>query len=274
MSKVVKGIKKGIKKVGKVVKKVAPYALMATAAYFTGGVALSYFGPTQAFASNLPLFGGSGMFTKAASFMGLNGPTAAAQAGMANMGVNAAGVPNALAAVGGSGSAGATTGSLASLGGPAASGYSAAAGGAATGSTAAGVGTATQQAGKGMLKEAGSQTLKETAKAGMGVADKLLIAKTVTDVASGLFADKPRDPNKYSWGYNRKGEGMDIIQHDREIPSIQRQTPEDFYRRGTPEFMPAEKPRGQTASQDRSSAQYQQRHKQTAPSGQNDEEFI
>lgn len=73
MSGLVKGIGKVFKKVGEVVSKIWKPVLIATAAYFTAGLALQSFSSTQAFGSALPGWGADGMFTNAAKFLGLGG---------------------------------------------------------------------------------------------------------------------------------------------------------------------------------------------------------
>ena len=80
MSGLIKGIGKIFKKIGKFVKKNWKYIAMAVAVYFTAGVALSYFGATSGFAAAMPGFGTGGMFTSAASAIGLNGPAIAGAA--------------------------------------------------------------------------------------------------------------------------------------------------------------------------------------------------
>ena len=287
MSKVVKGIKKGVKKVGKVIKKAAPYVLMAAAAYFTAGVALSYFGPTAGFAASMPGFGTAGIFTKAATFVGLSGPASAA----ASAAAGSAAATGAMAGLGPLSNAayasatGVSSSSLAGLGGSVgAAGGWAGVGGSATGAAAGGAAAGNaviQSGGKGMLKQTVQQGTKEAVKggmfSGMNAADKLLMAKTVTDVASGLFADKPRDPNKYFWGRNRKGEGegMGIIGNPRVLPEAgQRPSTDDLYGAGTPEFMPQTKEPPRTGA-DRQMDQYQQRNQRTDQGPvSNEEEFI
>ena len=73
MSGLIKGIKKVFKKVTKFVKKYWKPILAAVAIYFTAGVALSYFSATAPFASAMPGFGATGIFTKAATWMGFAG---------------------------------------------------------------------------------------------------------------------------------------------------------------------------------------------------------
>lgn len=141
MSGVVKGVKKVFKAVGKFVKKIAKPVLIAAAVYFTGGLALSAFGPTQAFAATmLPGFGVSasgaatGIFSKAAAVIGLDaglvagaakaaGTTAAGGVGaVANM--NAMGAAKAGAGVGAAVGPPASLAGSASVVGPAAAGMS------------------------------------------------------------------------------------------------------------------------------------------------------
>jgi len=287
MSKVIKGVKRGIKKIGKVVKKVAPIALMAAAAYFTAGTALSFFGPTQAFAASLPGFGGAGIFTKAATFMGINGPANAAAAnalGSAGSQIAAGGISGMMSgssvaqAASGLASAGFSSpaASLASAGGNIARGLSG--GGSAGGGNAAGGvggGAGGGNVGGGSVGSVGGGG-RGGFFSGMNAADKLLMAKTVTDVASGLFADEPRDPNKYFWGANRKGEGMDIIRGGpRALPANagQRPTTDDLYGAGTPEFLPETRQPPRTGA-DRQMDQYRQRSRRTDNSAGEGEDFI
>ena len=78
MSGLVKAVKKVFKKVTKFVKKYWKYIVIAAAVYFTAGVALSYFGSTAGFASNMWGFGTNGVFSKAAVWMGFNGSASVA----------------------------------------------------------------------------------------------------------------------------------------------------------------------------------------------------
>jgi len=246
MSKVTKAIGKGLKKIGKVVKKIAPYVLMAVAAYFTAGVALSYFGATAGFAASMPGFGATGLFTKAATAIGLSGPASAA----------AAAGSTAVAATTTAAGTAVTTSSLANMGGTIAGGTA--------GANATAVASSVAQTGSyGVLKAGATgatgvaagatQAVAPIAKAGMSVADKLLIAKTVTDTASGLFADKPRDPMKYYWGKDKNGEGMDLIANqDMMVPrETVVKTPAEYYNETTGDFLPgSEQGRQAIARQD------------------------
>lgn len=256
MSKLVKGVKKVFKKIGRFIKKHWKKIVLAVAIYFTAGVALSYFAPTAGFAASMPGFGAGGIFTKAASFIGLNGPAIAGAAKSAGMTLTAfkataaaAGMtPQALAAgmssktmfiangvaIDAGGQAiGAAAGDAAvgtqigvagtDIGVGAGTGSSTAGsftmpgkvGAAATeaGGTAANVGSAATSTGTGSLVHAaGPETVAEAAtKAGaagevtstamtggdqltatlvknMNTMNKLAIAKTVVDTASGLLA--------------------------------------------------------------------------------------
>lgn len=223
MSKVVKGAKKFLKKAGK-------WIAIGVAAYFTAGVALSYFGATSAFAASMPGFGATGIFTKAASFIGLSGPATAAAAKSAGLSLGAfkagAGAVSTLGSYG-SKVAGAMTGSSAVGSGVATMGASAAktaalgleaSGAVSSALTGGGQGSALSQSGE-PVRQATNQALRQAgggagSGGGMSVAEKLLIAKTITDTAGGLLAEKPRDPYESFWGYSRDGEGQDIIDPD------------------------------------------------------------
>lgn len=300
MSKVVKGIKKGIKKVGKVIKKAAPYILMAAAVYFTAGVALSYFPATAAFSAAMPGFGAAGIFTKTATAIGLAGPASAAAAsslsaaggtiaagGISGMmsGASVAQAATGLSAAGYSSSA-ASLAAAAKAGGQAAarsaqsqvaSTLSSSKGGTTTFGSSAGS-KAGSQAGKSLITEGVKQGTQEATKKGffgnMSVGEKLLLAKTVTDTASGLFAKEPRDPNKYFWGYSRKGEGMDMLSGDpRSAPTRGYRDPQHYYDQGTPEFMPENMNVASTTPADRQMEEYQTRERDTRDR-EDDEDFI
>ena len=149
MSGVVRSVKKVFKKVGRAVKKVLPVAAVAAAAFFTGGLALSAIPATSAFAASLPGFAGAagagtGIFSKAASFLGLGGGLAAGavKAGTAASALapiyGTSTVGRVLAATGAAGGA-APAATTAAVGGAAATGASA---GAAAGAAAKGIGLA------------------------------------------------------------------------------------------------------------------------------------
>jgi len=105
VSGVVKGVGKVFKAVAKVVKKIAKPVLIGAAIYFTGGLALSAFPATAGFAASLPGFGisasgaATGIFSKAAAALGLQGGLVAGAAGNAA----AAGAPLIAGAEGGAG---------------------------------------------------------------------------------------------------------------------------------------------------------------------------
>lgn len=64
-------MKKVFKTVGGLIKRYWKPILMAAAIYFTAGIALAYFAPTAGFAAAMPGFGAGGMFSGAATWMGI-----------------------------------------------------------------------------------------------------------------------------------------------------------------------------------------------------------
>lgn len=160
MSGVVKGVKKVFKAVGKFVKKIAKPVLVAAAVYFTGGLALSAFGPTQAFAASLPGFGisstgaATGIFSKAASVIGLDGGLVAGAAKAA--GTTAAGGVGAVANMNAMAAAKAGAGTAAAVGPPA--------------------------------SLAGSASVVGPAAAGMSLTDKLMLASIGTKAVGAFLA--------------------------------------------------------------------------------------
>lgn len=164
MSGVAKAVKKVFKTVVKVVKKIAKPILIGAAVYFTAGMALSAFTATQAFAASLPGFGisstgaATGIFSKAASTLGLAGGL---QAG-----------------------AGVTAASAAAATGAAAAGTAGAgAGGGMTATLAAGGGAATTAAATGSGLGAGV-----TAATGMSLTNKLLLASVGAQAVGAFLA--------------------------------------------------------------------------------------
>ncbi len=91
MSGLVKNVRKVFSKVTKFVRKNWKPILMAAAVYFTAGIAMSYFGSTAAFASNMPGFGVGGIFSKAAVAIGFQGSSAVASGLSMTSGAFAAG---------------------------------------------------------------------------------------------------------------------------------------------------------------------------------------
>jgi len=230
MSKVVKGVGKVVKGVGKAiggiakfVKKNFKWIALGVAAYFTAGVALSYFGATSGIAASMPGFGAGGIFTKTASFMGLSGPAKAAAAATAKVagagGITATGVAGSQgigAAVTSGVTGGATTaagsGAFVMPGKVAAGAAGAGAAGAGAGAAGAGAGAA-GAAGAGAAGAAGSAAATGGAVKAVGglfsdPLSKLMLAKTVLDVGAAAFTNPHR---KYMFGVNRKGEGPGMI---------------------------------------------------------------
>lgn len=125
MSKIVKGIKKVFKKIGKFVKRAVKWVkknwkviALAVAVYFTAGVALSAFPSTASFASALPGFGATGanaLFSKAAVSLGFKGAAGSGIAAISGANAAAAGV-GAIGAGVSSGSVAGGAGASAGLG--------------------------------------------------------------------------------------------------------------------------------------------------------------
>ena len=196
MSGVVKGIRKVFKKVVDVVKKIALPALAIAAVYFTAGIALASYGPTSAFAAQMPGFAGAsgaggGIFSSVASKVGL-GQGLAEGAGVAlgaegavtaNMLGNSALISEAVASAGGAGS-----GVLASGGSAVAGGFT----NPVTGDvvTASGVKSAASKAAPDLYLAKDGVT---AAKAGMSTTDKLLIASLGTQAVGTLMQDTEED---------------------------------------------------------------------------------
>lgn len=176
MSGVVHKVKKVFKKVWDFAKPIVKVVAIAAAVYFTAGVALSYFGPTSAFAAAMPGFAGAagagtGIFSQAAAAIGLGG-------GLAQ---------GAAAAAGSAGAAGAAAGAAGAAGSAASLGGDTLLEGLAGGATAApAAATAAGAAGAG----AGAAT---AAKAAMSLTDKLLLASTATSAISGLTSPTPKE---------------------------------------------------------------------------------
>ncbi len=172
MSGVVKGIKKVFKAVAKVVKKVIKPLAIAAAVYFTGGLALSAFPATAGFAASLPGFGisatgaATGIFSKAAAVIGLDGGLVAGAAATAGAAAGAATTTAAVASGGFGGIGGAATGGAAAAGG----------GGAVGAGIGAGAGAATTAAGT------------TAAAAGMTLTEKLMLASIGSKAIGGFLA--------------------------------------------------------------------------------------
>lgn len=173
MSGVVKGVKKIFKKVVKVVKKIIKPLAIAAAVYFTAGVAMSYFGPTQAFASTLPGFAsaagpGTGIFSTAATKLGIGGGLQAGAAGLETAGTVAAGGGSFFGGGGAAAAPGSTGAGGAFFGGSA-------------GSTVAPVAT------KGLIGKAAASF------GSMSLADKLIMTKVGADIGGALFGPSEQE---------------------------------------------------------------------------------
>lgn len=205
MSGLLKGIKKVFKKVVKVVKKLAPIVLAAAAIYFTAGMALSAMPATSAFAASMPGFAGGGI-----AGLGI-GSGATAGTGVFSHLAATLGMGSGLASgamQGGSilGAQAATASQLAATGfSQAAIGGAAAVDGATAISQAGGL-TGSLSTGAG----AGGVNVAAGAAAKMSIADKLLLASTVTNTASALLAPSERELRKWQgsfYGVDSKGRG-------------------------------------------------------------------
>jgi hypothetical protein len=180
MSGVIKSVKKVFKKVVKVVKKIIKPVLVATAIYFTAGLALSAFPATAGFAASMPGFAGggflgtgigagatagTGIFSKVAGAIGLGGGLEAGAAGIGGVGGGAlpGAVTGGVPSVFNTGAALGDTAGVLGVGGGATAG--------ATTAAASGVAT----------------------KAAMSLTDKLLLAKLGTDLAGAAFGPTPQE---------------------------------------------------------------------------------
>lgn len=191
MSGVVKGIKKIFRKVVEVVKKIAVPLAIAIAAYFTAGVALSFFGPTAGFAASMPGFAGGG-------FIGTGlGAGATAGTGIFSQAAGALGLGSGLAQ-----GALAKGTELAAV--EAAVGTKAAMAGMAANTLPAGAvtgGATTSMAAGGGVAVTGGTTAASSlpgmgsavATAGMSLTDKVLLTKIGTDVAGALFGPSAKE---------------------------------------------------------------------------------
>jgi hypothetical protein len=100
MGGLVKGIKKVFKAVGNIVKKYWKPILIAAAVYFTAGIALAAMPATASFAAAMPGFGAGGIFSSAATAIGI-GDASSVAAGTGLWGNAVA--SSAVAAAGGAG---------------------------------------------------------------------------------------------------------------------------------------------------------------------------
>lgn len=208
MSGVVKSVKKVFKKVVKFVKKALPVIAIAVAAYFTAGVALSFMPATQAFAASMPGFAGggflglgvgegavagAGVFTKAATAIGLGGGLAegaiAANTAAAASALEAGASVASVASQYGVGAVEAAKTGMIAGNVAAGTGVSAAEAVGAAGLTGSGASAATSIA----STTAGGGTIAPAAKAGLSLTDKLLLAKTGTDLAGAVFGPTPEE---------------------------------------------------------------------------------
>jgi len=191
-AKVVKGavgvVKKVVRGVGKVFSKVmdklpdiAKIVVMAVAAYFTFGVAMSYFPAMQGFVAAMPGFGAGGTFSGWATTLGVGNMSGVAAAG------EAAGVGGYAAATG-------------ELGGHAQLAMAAEEGALTEGLVAESV-PSTTTVGEGTLTNVKGDVLKTVPEADPGMldkvkggwndmdfTDKLIVAKIGTDAISGAMA--------------------------------------------------------------------------------------
>lgn len=200
MSGVVKGVKKVFKKVAKVIKKIIKPVAIAVAAYFTAGIALSFIPATSAFAASLPGFAGggflgtgigagaagagTGIFSTAASAIGLGGGLASGAAKVTGAAM-AAGAQGGALLAGGADAGGVLAGSLATGAAPETA--------AALGTTFGAGGGATVGGSSLALTGPGSTNALLAGTAGMSLTDKLLMAKVGTDVAGALFGPSPEE---------------------------------------------------------------------------------
>jgi len=195
-----KGIKKVVKGVGKVFKRVlkalpaiAKVVVMAVAAYFTFGVALSFMPAAAPMIASAPGFAangvaGAGIFSQAAANIGLGGGLASGASVATGASVSTAMLGNAAAieAAAGAANASAAVGSMGSVG--AAPGAVEAAGQAATATLDGGVslGTASETSSVlasngvtgGAVGGGGAGGGGVAVNAGMSTSDKLLLAST------------------------------------------------------------------------------------------------
>lgn len=200
MSGIIKGIKKVFKKVVKIIKKIAKPLIIAAAIYFTAGVALSFFGPTAAFAASMPGFAGGGL-----AGMGI-GAGATAGTGVFSSAAAAMGMGSGLAA--GAAQVAMAEGGIAGLAAASeglVSTYGAATASQASGAAVAGAGAATPFVGGTAMPAAVGQAANAASAAvpglvgapvpaapggwaSMSFSDKLLIASTGTQAVSAMVA--------------------------------------------------------------------------------------
>lgn len=202
MSGIFKAIGKVFNAVVSVVKAIWKPVLIAAAVYFTAGLALSAFPATASFAAAMPGFAGSGIlgtgigagsvagtgvFTHLASTLGM--ATLGSSGGLVGGALASGTSASALAAAGVSGSA-ITAGSTAAVASGAIPAAALPAEGIGATTIAAGTGAAVPVAAAG----AGGGVAAAAAGAGkMTLAEKFLVASTVSNVASGLTAPSQRD---------------------------------------------------------------------------------
>lgn len=190
MSGIVKAVGKVFSAIGSVIKKIWKPVLIAAAVYFTAGLALSAMPSTAAFAASMPGFAGGGIAGLGFG-SGFVPGTGVLTHLAASIGLGALGSSGGL--VGGALAAGTTTSELAAAG---ISGATIASGGGAalaTGHISAlalpAEGAGSVAAGSAAATAAGGVA----AKGGMTLAEKFLVASTVSNVAGGLNAPSPRD---------------------------------------------------------------------------------
>ena len=209
MSKVAKGIKKAFKKVLK--SKIFKAIVVAVAVYFTAGLILSAMPATASFAATMPGWGAGGMFSSAATSMGL-GSLGASGSGLAATYAGASGA--AAAGAGAATAATSTASSGAAAGGAAGTGASAAgAGGAvsATGATAVNTGASTVA----NLSATTAAANTSTAATVMSTTEKLLLAKAGVDLYAASqqpTAEEQAEAQRRAmqgpvWGINPDGSG-------------------------------------------------------------------
>ena len=204
MSGIIKGIKKVFKKIGKVIKKIIKPLAIAVAVYFTAGLALSYFGATAGFAASMPGFAGggvlgtgigagatagTGIFSSVASAIGLGSGLAEGALVGSNLlggltGVAAATPAQVASTFGASTAASAMVAQTLPAGTSIAPGVTSTVAGNAVGLTApAGAGGAA----------AGSLFAPTAAKAGLSLADKVIVASGITQVAGAVWGPSPEE---------------------------------------------------------------------------------
>lgn len=204
MSGVVKFVKKGWKLKAKSFKKTWKWVALAVAVYFTAGMALSAMPATASFAAAMPGFAaggfaglgvgagataGTGIFSQAAAAMGMG--TLGSSGGLVGGALAGGTSATELAAAGISSSAIATGAAEAGAAGLVSSG--AAAGATSAGAAAGGAAGAAE--GGAAAGAAGSQAVTTgtalTAKSGMTLTTKLMLAASGAQAVSALVSPKP-----------------------------------------------------------------------------------